>query len=184
MDISGMYFDSCSGPARVGMLGVPAYLALLILQWASGKWTLSKMNATAVLLQVSDRPLDHIASAVDNFVQAVMSVSLAWIRALRDQIKDLPSRAPRPDSWIAVPLVAGDPDRLAAVGAHTVDRVLEVPGLVGLPGRDRHSDGDSGPTTNQMQLGLESASGASEGVIGGFLRPVIFGTRAAPRACR
>ena len=55
MDISGMYFDSCSGPARVVMVGVPAYLALLILQWASGKWTLSKMIATAVLLQVSDR---------------------------------------------------------------------------------------------------------------------------------
>ncbi len=53
MDILGIYFDSWDGPARVILVGVPAYLSLLLLLRVSGKRTLAKMNAFDFIVTIA-----------------------------------------------------------------------------------------------------------------------------------
>jgi uncharacterized membrane protein YcaP (DUF421 family) len=53
MDVTSMFFDSSSGIARVVLVGVPAYVALVLLLRVSGKRTLSKMNAFDFVVTVA-----------------------------------------------------------------------------------------------------------------------------------
>lgn len=48
-----MYFDDWTGLARVVLVGVPAYVALMVLLRASGKRTLSKMNAFDFIVTIA-----------------------------------------------------------------------------------------------------------------------------------
>ncbi len=48
-----MFFDSWQGLARVALVGIPAYAALILLLRISGKRTLSKMNAFDLIVTVA-----------------------------------------------------------------------------------------------------------------------------------
>lgn len=48
-----MFFDSWQGVARVALVGIPAYAALILLLRISGKRTLSKMNAFDLIVTVA-----------------------------------------------------------------------------------------------------------------------------------
>jgi len=124
---------------------------------AAGELLVVRADAT-VLLDVADAAFDDVAASVHEPDEAASSLAFDLIRPLWDHIEDAETLAPPADTRGAVALVPGDPDRLASLRPHAGNRILEVLGLVGLACRDGHADGDAEPTTNQMDLGPESAS--------------------------
>ncbi len=73
-----MFFDSWQGLLRVLLVGIPAYAALILLLRASGKRTLSKMNAFDLVVTVSlGSTLASILTSKDvALVEGVLALTL------------------------------------------------------------------------------------------------------------
>jgi len=90
---------------------------------------------SAVLLLVTDGPLDGVLAPVHRSVQSPPPFPSEPTRSLPNHVPDAATFAPHPDAPIAAPLAPSDPHRLASPQPHPRDRVLKALRLMPAPAR-------------------------------------------------
>ena len=108
-----VFFDGWAGLARVVVVGTAAYAALIVLLRASGKRTLSKMNAFDLVVTVAlGSTLATVLLSAD-VALAEGVTALALLVLLQYAITFASVRSPRVTDW-----VKGEPTLLARDGRH------------------------------------------------------------------
>ena len=142
-----MFFDSYHDLVRVAVVGASAYLALVVLLRATGKRTLSKMNAFDLVVTVAlgsilaATILDDSVSLSEGLLAfavlcllqfAVTYVSVRW-KAFATLVKSEPTLLFFDDRWLAVAMKrerVTEEEALAAVRAQGLSDLSEVRAIV------------------------------------------------------